>query len=318
MHPKGPLSQKDAKIVRVTLIHNPGAGDDDQPDAEALKALVRAAGHDVRYQACRDETWAAVLDEPADIVAVAGGDGTVGRVAKKLIGRKLPVAPLPLGTANNISKTLGLTDLTLEEIVAGWDLERHTAFDAGVAKGPWGSRYFVEGMGVGLFACTIPVADESKTLASLSDADAKVSYALGMLQQRLARCPPHALELKLDGKDMSGDYVLFEAMNMEFVGPNLYLAPDIAPTDGLLDIVLVTTAERDKLNESLATWQGGELVRPNLTRHRAARVQMEWTGFEVHFDDEPWPTEKQDGAALRHIELSVERNALSFLTPRTA
>jgi diacylglycerol kinase family enzyme len=301
--------------VRVTLIHNPGAGDDHQPDGQALTDLVRAAGHEVRYQACRDDTWAAVLDEPADIVAVAGGDGTVGRVAKKLIGRNLPVAPLPLGTANNISKTLGLTDLTLQEIVAGWDLARRIAFDAGLAKGPWGSRYFVEGMGVGLFACTIPVADESKTLASLTDADAKVSYALGMLQQRLARCPPHALELKLDGKDMSGEYVLFEAMNMEFVGPNLYLAPDIAPTDGLLDVVLVTTAERDKLNESLANWQEGELVRPNLTRHRAARVQMEWAGFEVHFDDEPWPAENQDAAALTHIELSVERNALCFLTP---
>jgi diacylglycerol kinase family enzyme len=301
--------------VRVTLIHNPGAGDDDQPDGDALTALVRAAGHAVRYQPCEDKTWTAALEEPADIVAVAGGDGTVGRVAKKLIGRNLPVAPLPLGTANNISKTLGLTELTLEEIVAGWELTRRTTFDVGVAKGPWGSRYFVEGMGVGLFACTIPVADESKTLATLSDAGAKVSYALRMLQQRLARCPPHALELRLDGRDMSGNYVLFEAMNMEFVGPNLYLAPNVAPTDGLLDVVLVTTEERDKLNESLATWQQGELAHPDLTRHRTARVEMEWNGFEVHFDDEPWPAGKQDPAALTSIELTVERNALCFLAP---
>jgi diacylglycerol kinase (ATP) len=170
---------------------------------------------------------------------------------------------------------------------------------------------------VGLFACTIPVADESETLAALSDADAKVSYALRMLQQRLARCTPHTLKLTLDGKDMSGEYVLFEAMNMEFVGPNLYLAPNIAPSDGLLDVVLVTTAERDKLNESLATWEQGELAHPDLTRHRAARVEMEWSGFEVHFDDEPWPTEKQEPAALTRVELGVERNALCFLAPST-
>ena len=54
---------------------------------------------------------------------------------------------------------------TLEEIVRGWNLSRRMTFDVGVAKGPWGSRYFVEAMGVGLFACTIPVADRNRTLA---------------------------------------------------------------------------------------------------------------------------------------------------------
>ena len=301
--------------MRVTLVHNAGAGDDDQPDGEALQALVRKAGHAVRYQSCADDTWAAVLDEPADLIAVAGGDGTVGRVAKKLIGRDIPVAPLPLGTANNISKTLRLTELTLDEIVSGWDLGQRMTFDAGVAKGPWGSRYFVEAMGVGLFACTMPVADRNRTLAALTDADAKVSYAIRMLRNRLADCPPQALELKVDGKDLSGQYVLFEAMNMEFVGPNLYLAPDIAPSDGMLDLVLVTGAERDELNASLETWQQGELEHPELPRVRAREIDMKWSGFEVHFDDEPWPGGSSEPPAPGSIELRVEREALSFLAP---
>jgi diacylglycerol kinase (ATP) len=312
------IHENHAKIVRVTLIHNAGAGDDEQPDGDELQDLLCKAGHEVRYQPAADETWAAVLDEPADVVAVAGGDGTVGAVAKRLVGRNLPIAPLPLGTANNISKTLGLTELTLKEIICGWDLARRMSFDVGVAKGPWGSRYFVEAMGVGLFACTIPVADNSRTLASLGDADAKVTYAQLMLRERLSHCPPHALKLRLDGKDMSGEYVLFEAMNMEFVGPNLYLAPDVAPADGLLDVVIVTTAERDKLRESLATWQEGALERPNLTRRRASVVELEWTGFEVHFDDEAWPPAGGKPPALTHIELSVERNALSFLAQSAA
>jgi diacylglycerol kinase family enzyme len=280
-----------------------------------LQDLIRAAGHEVIYQSADDEAWTSVLDKPADAVAVAGGDGTVGRVAKRLIGRDIPIAPLPLGTANNISKTLGLTELTLEEIVAGWEHGRRIAFDVGVAKGPWGTRYFVEGFGVGLFACTIQVADDSKKLAALNDADAKVAYALQMLQNRLKTCPPHALELTLDGRDMSGEYVLFEAMNMEFVGPNLYLAPDIRPADGLIDVVLVTTAERDKLNESLETWQDGDLEHPDLTRYRARVIELEWNGFEVHFDDEAWPAENEEPPALTHVELTVEHEALLFLAP---
>jgi len=301
--------------VRVTLIHNPGAGDGDQPDPKFLEALIRNAGHEVRYQPANEDSWAAALEEPADIVAVAGGDGTVGRIAKKLIGRRLPIAPLPLGTANNISKTLGLTELTLEEIISGWDLARRISFDAGVAKGPWGSRYFVEGVGVGLFARTISVADESKTLASLTDRAAKVAYARKLLRERLARASPHALKLTIDGKDASGEYVLFEAMNMEFVGPNLYLAPDIRPADGLLDVVLVSLAEREKLKDSLADWQDGQLAHPDLPRQRARVIELEWNGFEVHFDDEAWPPEKAEPPALTHIKLTVEREALSFLVP---
>jgi diacylglycerol kinase family enzyme len=301
--------------VRVTLIHNPGAGDDDQPDAEALQALVRAAGHAVLYQACTDDTWASVLDEPADLIAVAGGDGTVGRIAKRLIGRDIPVAPLPFGTANNISKTLGLTDLTLSDIIASWKHARSVTFDVGIAKGPWGSRYFMEAFGVGLFACTIPVADESRKLKSLKDADAKVAHAIGMLRERLERCAPQALDLRLDGKDASGSYVLLEMMNMAFVGPNLYLAPDVDPDDGMLDVVTVTSAERDKLHELLATWQEGDLEHPRLTRRRARALELEWTGFPVHFDDEAWPEPDREPPAHTRVEISLERNALKFVAP---
>ena len=301
--------------MRVTLIHNPGAGDDDQPDAKALQALVRAAGHEVRYQCCTDDAWASVLDEPADLVAVAGGDGTVGRIAKKLIGRDMPVAPLPLGTANNISKTLGLTELSLADIAAGWKHTRSVTFDAGIAKGPWGSRYFMEAFGVGLFACTMPVADESRKLKSLKDADAKLAHAIGMLRERLARCPPQTLDLRLDGIDASGDYVLLETMNMAFVGPNLYLAPNVDPNDGMLDVVLVMSAERDKLRDSLASWQEGELEHSRLTRRRARFLELDWSGFDVHFDDETWPEPDRQPPAHTRIEVSVERNALKFVAP---
>ena len=301
--------------MRVILIHNPGAGDDDQPDAKALQKLIRDAGHEVIYQPAKHERWTAVLEERADVVAVAGGDGTVGRVAKRLIGRDMPIAPLPFGTANNISKTLGLTELTLKEIIAGWDAAQRIGFDAGVAKGPWGSRYFIEAFGVGLFACTIPVADESRTLARLKDADAKVAYAQEMLRERLVRCLPHDLQLTLDGRDMSGSYVLFEAMNMEFVGPNLYLAPDIRPSDGCLDVVLVTTAGRDDLESSLEDWQDGDLVHPELPRYRARKIELEWNGFEVHVDDEAWPADREEPPQLTHIEIAVEHDAVSFLAP---
>jgi diacylglycerol kinase family enzyme len=278
---------------------------------------MRRHGHAVRYQSGKDPAWTAVLDEPAALFVVAGGDGTVGRVAKKTIGRDLPLAPLPLGTANNISKTLGVTELTLDEIVDGWAHAKVLSFDAGVATGPWGSRYFMEAFGVGLFARTLPVADRSKTLKNLTDADAKVRTAVKMLRDRLHDCPHHRLDMTLDGRHLSGDYVLFEAMNMEFVGPNLYLAPDMDPDDGMLDVVLVTAAERDALEEPLDNWKDGEDHVPDLPRIRAASVELEWTGYPVHIDDEAWPPEgdEMENASKTKIELDVEHDAVKFVAP---
>jgi len=93
--------------VRVTLIHNPGAGKQDY-DAKALLKLLRRAGHKPRYQSSKEKGWDRVLDKRAGLVVVAGGDGTVAGVARRMVGRGVPVAVLPDGTANNIARSLGL------------------------------------------------------------------------------------------------------------------------------------------------------------------------------------------------------------------
>ena len=63
--------------MRVTLIYNPTAGSDEQLSSNELAGLVRAAGHVVVHQLSHNDSWDEALKKPADIVAVAGGDGTV-------------------------------------------------------------------------------------------------------------------------------------------------------------------------------------------------------------------------------------------------
>ena len=91
-----------------------------------------------------------MLKKSAEFVVVAGGDGTVGKVARRLIGTDVPIAILPLGTANNSSKTLGIADLPVTRLISSWNSARRVKFDAGVAVGPWGDRHFIEGIGAGV------------------------------------------------------------------------------------------------------------------------------------------------------------------------
>jgi diacylglycerol kinase (ATP) len=304
------------QVMRVTLIHNPDAGDDQPPSGDDLFELIRRAGHTVGYQSSKDENWPRALERPCDIVAVAGGDGMVGEVARYLIDRQIPIAVIPMGTANNVAKTLGLTNRTITQVIEGWKAELLVNFDAGVASGPWDSKCFIEGLGMGLFTETMYRLDArgNVDLAHLDDSEEKVTSVLQILKERLRTFTPNKLKITLDGQDLSGQYILLEVMNISYVGPNLCLAPHAHPGDGLLDIVFVSADEQDKLSMCLSDCINGKLSRPALTVRKGQRLQIEWDGFTVHIDDEVWP----DSASAFPlspdlIDITVKRHALQFL-----
>jgi diacylglycerol kinase (ATP) len=298
--------------VRITLIHNPGAGSRNADGAKLLK-LLEAQGHEVRVQSADDDGWDKALSWPADWVAVAGGDGTVARVAKAMVGRGIPVAPLPAGTANNIARSLGLVDRPWEELIRGWPDARRVKLDVGLATGPWGKRYFVEGVGAGLFACLL---SRPGSRGRRVKPEAGVDGALHRLESEAEACTPVETRMSLDGKDLSGRYLLAEAISLPYVGPNLFLAPDSQPGDGTLDVVLVTEAERERLKNYFATWQENRERLSVLPSHRGKHLRIEWSGYDLHVDDELWPEEGSTSvpeAAL--IELRIGEASVEFLAP---
>ena len=148
--------------IKITLIHNPAAGDDSHPSGDRIVEMIQSAGHKVKYHSIKEKDWKKVLKKSCDIIAIAGGDGTVGKVARRLVGSTIPIAILPMGTANNIGHALGLTGRAIESLITEWETARRLNFDMGEAEGPWGSKYFVEGVGVGLFAATILSIERTK------------------------------------------------------------------------------------------------------------------------------------------------------------
>jgi diacylglycerol kinase (ATP) len=305
--------------MKVTLIHNPDAGDDTQPSGNQIMRLIRKAGHKPRYFSSKDKKWRKALKKPSDIVAVAGGDGTVGNVARRLVDSRTPIAVLPMGTANNIANTIGVTGMTFQDLIAGWNTANCVNFDAAVVKGPWGTRHFIEGFGVGLFAETMFRIDNGQHphVLRADDPEEEINEALKALKKQLSSYPPKKLTVRLDGQDLSGDYYMLEALNVRYIGPNLDLVPRAEINDGLLDVVFVAKGEQAKLRQYISDHLAQKRPRVKLTRRQGRHLQVEWKRSQVHIDDMTWPEEKDaDWLPSFAIDIKIDPGALVFLKPR--
>ena len=258
-----------------------------------------------------------MLKKPGDLVVVAGGDGTVGKVGRRMIGRPTPIAILPLGTANNIARTLGVLGKPLRNLVRSWKDARCVNCDAGVAKGPWGTENFIEGFGVGLFADTMVRLQTSNVIELVGgdDPPTVLRTVLKILRTQLQKHTPHSMTLRLDGKKISGDYLMLEVQNIRYIGPNLELHPEADINDGFLDVVLISSKERNKLKPYLTK---AKPKRNSLTVRHARHVQLECECSSVHIDDRPWPDKKKkkdNEADSISVDIKVHPGALVFLAP---
>lgn len=302
--------------MRVSLIHNPSAGDE-ALSSEQLIWLLQQHGHDVAHHAVKDDDWSAFIDDPGDLVVVAGGDGTVGAVALKLIHCHVPMTVLPLGTANNIARALRL-DGSPAELIARWPAARRRPMDVGLATGPWGRSWFIEGVGLGLFATAMSLLDErdERTQAKPDRRESKLERDIQALKGLTAAYPPLDIAATIDGKPLSGRFLMVAAMNIASVGPNMDLAPNADPGDGLLDFALVREERRDDLIDCIVTRLRGGTATPPTDVHRGRRLRFSWSGYDVHIDDRTWRADDPMPDAHIEIEITVEPGALDLLLPQ--
>ncbi|HLS59083.1 MAG TPA: diacylglycerol kinase family protein [Paracoccaceae bacterium] len=263
--------------MRVLLLHNPESGSGDH-SAGNLAGIFESAGHDVVYRHTKKDEIRREDAEEAEIVVVAGGDGTIGKVVRALAPIDRPFAFVPLGTANNITRCLGL--LHPPEAVAkacGTAPERE--LDIGIAEGPWGDRIFIEGVGLGAFASLVAVGD-----ALDDDREGKEQFG-EVAPQRFVRVSEQGTwRIEIDGEIIPDDLLLAELLNMPEVGPQLPLGPAGWPDDGLLTIVLLRNEGRDEF----AQWLDGERRRPapGIETRMGRRATFEWTGGALRIDDD--------------------------------
>jgi diacylglycerol kinase (ATP) len=299
--------------VRVTLVYNPSAGDE-QHEGEHLLERLEEAGYDARLVSGRKKL-ARKLEDPGDLVAVAGGDGSVKEVAIALAGRKVPMAILPTGTANNIAKSLGVLG-RWGELIAGWPEAERRSLRVGSVTAAGGTMRFVESAGVGLFAELVSRGQEEVDDNTAGLTGHAIDRALLLLRRITEQRPPILRQVTMDAADLTGEYLMVEAMNIPLLGPNMPVAPGADCGDDLLDLVLVSERERGAIREYLSARLGGSAAPLELPVRRGRRVALQAYPTELHVDDDTWKPEGNGSERDVRIELGGDGEVVEVLVPR--
>jgi diacylglycerol kinase (ATP) len=167
------------------------------------------------------------IENGADLILVAGGDGTINEVANGMVRSEVPLGVLPAGTANVLANELklGKTMERAAESLAHSTKER-------VALGlltNGGSRHFLLMTGVGLDAEIV-----YSLHLPMKEALGKVAYWIGGFSKLGRRFPEFSV--LANGREFRASFAL--ASRVRNYGGDLEIAPSISLLDDEFELVL--------------------------------------------------------------------------------
>lgn len=174
-----------------------------------------------------------IIDDSYNHILVAGGDGTVDNVVNAMMERNinLPLAILPVGTANDFAKFIKLPKRVSEAVEKILSSEPML-----VDVGKINEKYFINVASTGLFTDI-----SQKTDTNLKNTIGKLAYYLKGLEEL-----PNfrKLKVKLTSEEMNyeGEMYLMLVFNGQTAG-NLKLATRADVFDGYLDVIVIKAVQ---------------------------------------------------------------------------
>lgn len=277
-------------MKKIQIIHNPTAGDG-KHNKQSLLSLFSEFCEVASYISTEEEGWTNFLKEGGEVVYIAGGDGTVRKVAQIIYKSKLPPEKIPalgilaLGTANNIADTLGIS--SNEEVPKISPLKNRRGFDCGKVKGLKEEDFFMESFGAGIFPELVKKSEEEGI--EEEDPSEELKQVLLTFVDLVKNYKAKKGKIKADGINIKGSFLMVEVMNIQSLGPNLTIAPDADPGDGYFDLVLITEEKRDALLDYLNKMINGQneanALKGILKTFRVKKLHIVWEGNSLHVDD---------------------------------
>ena len=241
----------------------------------------------------------AALDDGAELLYVWGGDGMVQRCVDEVAGSDTAVAIIPAGTANLFASNLGIPKDLSAAVALGLTGCRRR-FDLGKING----EHFAVMAGAGMDAVMIRDAD-----GALKNRLGRAAYVFtGARSTRIRRV---GTRVRLDGdKWFDGKASCVLVGNVGRVMGNVPVFPDASPTDGILEVGIVTAEGR---------WQWMRTLARTATRKAPDSPFVELARgrkVDVRFSKAiPYELDGGDRKKTKRLRISVKPEAVTICVP---
>ena len=306
-------------LPRVRVILNPNAGGGSA--LGRVEALGRALSkcdlpHEIVLSRSRGhavELARAAVGDAVDVIAVAGGDGTLNEVVQAYLGPDGTPSPgpdlaiVPCGTGTDFAKTLGLGG-AIEEAIGRLRHGARRPVDLGVVRfsqaGRDEHRAFVNVSSFGIGGAVDRLADRGPKWIG-GRAGFLVATARAMVAYRNV-----SLRVRIDGAPFfEGPAFNVAVANGRYFGGGMMIAPHADPSDGRLEVVAIGDLKPSEVMGLLPKiYRGAHLAEAGIKVGSGTRIEAEL----VH----PWSTvlADVDGEQPGKLPLvaSVHKGALTF------
>ncbi|MDN7244863.1 diacylglycerol kinase family lipid kinase [Planococcus shenhongbingii] len=260
--------------------------------------LIQTHSKEEFEEACKNSSGA------ADVLFVAGGDGTVHSAVQVLSSVEEPpiLGIIPSGTCNDFARTLTISmalDTAAEELVSGEIKEIDSA--------QINEHSFLNFAGIGL------IADASMNIdPDLKERYGKLSYFMSALQT-MRQSESFSIFMEIDGVHYIEEGVAVLVMNGKSIGTHTFPLATIDPADGLLDIFIIQTSSLAAIREwfSLSQPDVSPEELDHITHHQGKHITIR-TEQEMEVDT--------DGEIYLKtpVTIQIQPKRLQMLVPKTA
>jgi YegS/Rv2252/BmrU family lipid kinase len=233
-----------------------------------------------------------------DVVIVGGGDGTLNAAVDGLVNTDLPLGILPLGTANDLARTLGIPNSLPEacKIIATGQARR---IDLGLVN----NKYFFNVASLGLSVkITQRLTKEAKRRWGV------LAYAVTAIKV-IWESRPFTAEIRFDGKSILVKTVQIAVGNGRYYGGGMAVVHDATIDDQRLDLYSLEIKHWWQIIPLLPAMRGGRHINSQYVRALAGKE------FEI-YTRKPRPI-NTDGEITRYTPASfrVIPKAIAVLVP---
>lgn len=235
----------------VLIVHGARAH---REDVLHLLSWVREKGHFVEPMSTFEAGAAAAFASDAarrgvDVVVAAGGDGTINEVVNGLDGYDVPLGIIPLGTANDFARQVGIpsdADHAMDVILQ----RKPRRLDTASLNG---RRFLnVSTGGIGADATADTPADAKASLGP-------VAYAISGVR-KFAEFRAQTARFSGDGFAYSGEFLMFAVGLTRSTGGGTMVTPMASNTDGLIDLCVVEGMSRADFARTMLRVRKGEHI----------------------------------------------------------